>query len=72
MAKGTIKSLIGDKGYGFIQTSEGKQLFFHRSHLQGVDYSSLREGQEVEYEAGTGRDGRPAAVKVKLPSPNPE
>lgn len=69
MAKGTIKRLIGDKGYGFIQTEEGKDLFFHQSQLQGVDYSSLKEGQEVEYEAGTGRDGRPAADKVKLPQP---
>ena len=27
MAKGTIKKLIGDKGYGFIQTEEGKEFF---------------------------------------------
>ena len=69
MAKGTIKKLIGDKGYGFIQTEEGKDLFFHQSQLEGVDYSSLKEGQEVEYEAGTGRGGRPEAAKVKLLSP---
>ena len=69
MAKGTIKKLIRDKGYGFIQSEEGKDLFFHESQLQGVDYSSLKEGQEVEFEAGTGRDGRPAAAKVKLPQP---
>jgi CspA family cold shock protein len=72
MAKGTIRKLIGDKGYGFIQTEEGKDLFFHQSQLQGVDYSSLKEGQEVEYEAGTGRAGRPEATKVKLPSPKTE
>jgi len=69
MAKGTIKKLIRDKGYGFIQSEEGKDLFFHESQLQGVDYSSLKEGQEVEFEAGTGRDGRPSAAKVKLPQP---
>ncbi len=72
MAKGTIKKLMGDKGYGFIQTEEGKELFFHRNQLQGMDFSSLKEGQEVEYEAGTGRDGRTEAVKVKLPSPKTE
>ncbi len=70
MAKGRIKRLVGDKGYGFIQTEEGKDLFFHQNDLQGAEYSSLKEGQAVEYEAGTGRDGRPAAVKVKLPSPH--
>ena len=69
MARGTIKKLIRDKGYGFIQTEEGKDLFFHQSQLQGVEYPSLKEGQEVEYEAGTGRGGRPEAANVKLPSP---
>jgi len=72
MAKGTIKKLIGDKGYGFIQTEEGKELFFHRNQLQGMEFSSLKEGQAVEYETGTGRDGRPQAVKVKLPQPKTE
>jgi cold shock CspA family protein len=60
VAKGTIKKLIGDKGYGFIQTEEGKE------------FSSLKEGQEVEHEAGTGRGGRPEAAKVKPPSPKTE
>ena len=72
MANGTIKKLISDKGFGFILTAEGKDLFFHRSQLQGVEYSSLKEGQDVEYEAGTGRGGRPEAAKVKLPSPKTE
>ena len=49
MAKGTIKKLISDKGFGFILTEEGKDLFFHRNQLQGLEYSSLKEGQEVEY-----------------------
>jgi len=73
MAKGKIKKLMGNKGYGFIQTEGGDDLFFHRNELQGVDFSSLKEGQEIEYEAGTGRrDGRPEAGKVKLPQPKTE
>ena len=66
MLKGTIRRLITDRGFGFIKTEEGKDLFFHRSQLEGVDYSSLREGQEVEFEMGKGRDGRAEAVKVRL------
>ena len=65
MAKGTIARLM-DRGFGFIKTEDEKDLFFHRSNLEGVEYSSLREGQEVEYEKGQGQDGRPAAVKVRL------
>ncbi len=49
MPKGTIK-LISDRGFGFIRTAEGKDLFFHRKDLEGVDYDSLREGKEVEFE----------------------
>jgi len=66
MVKGTIRRLITDKGFGFLKTEDEKDLFFHRSNLEGVEYSSLREGQEVEYEVGQGRDGRSEAVKVRL------
>ena len=65
MAKGTIK-MLRDGSYGFITTEEGKDLFFHRNELQGVEFSTLREGQEVEFEKGQGSGGRPAAVKVRL------
>ncbi len=66
MPKGTIKNLI-DRGFGFIQSeSGGGDIFFHRSDLEGVEFNSLRAGQEVEFEKGQDRDGRPAAVKVKL------
>ena len=68
MAKGTIRTLISDKGFGFIQAEEGKDLFFHRNELQGVDFPSLKEGQEVEYETSTGRGGRPQAAKVRRTS----
>ena len=72
MPKGTIRRLMTDRGFGFIQTAEGKDLFFHRSQLEGVDYSSLREGQEVEFELGQGRSGRPEAVRVRLAQPEGE
>ena len=66
MVKGTIRRLITDKGFGFLKTEDEKDLFFHRSNLEGVEYSSLREGQEVECEVGQGHDGRSEAVKVRL------
>jgi CspA family cold shock protein len=65
MAKGTIRRLM-DRGYGFIKTEQGEDLFFHRNDIEGVEFNSLQEGQEVEFEKGQGRDGRPAAVKVRL------
>jgi CspA family cold shock protein len=65
MPKGTIKRLM-DRGFGFIKTEDETDLFFHSSDLEGVEFNSLSEGQEVEFEKSQGRDGRPAAVNVKL------
>ena len=65
MPKGTIRRLM-DRGFGFIKTEQEEDLFFHRNDLVGVEFNSLSEGQEVEFEKGQGRDGRPQAVKVKL------
>ena len=71
MAKGTIRRLM-DRGYGFITSEQAEDLFFHRNDLVGVEFAGLKEGQEVEFEKGQGRDGRPQAVKVKLTEPEGE
>jgi len=60
MPKGTIKRLT-DRGFGFIKPEQGEDLFFHRNDLQGVDYESLREGQEVEFEVTSTPKGLNAA-----------
>lgn len=68
MAKGTIANLI-DKGFGFIKAEGekgGKDLFFHRNSLEGVEFGSLFVGQEVEFETGQDSKGRPQANKVRL------
>jgi len=67
MTKGTIKKLM-DKGYGFIKAEGEEDLFFHSNNLEGVEFNSLSEGQEVKFEKGQGRDGRPEAVTVRLSS----
>jgi len=55
-----------DRGFGFIKTDDETDIFFHRNDLEGVEFASLSEGQEVEFEKGQGRDGRPQANKVRL------
>ena len=71
MPKGTIRRLI-DQSYGFIKVESGEDLFFHRNDLQGVDYGSLREGEQVEFEVGRGRDGRDQAIRVRVAEPKGE
>ena len=63
MAEGTIKRLT-DKGFGFIGTDNGKDMFFHMSNLDGVRYEELHEGQRVEYTPGQGPKG-PRAENVR-------
>jgi len=57
MPTGKIKWFSDAKGYGFIDTGEGKDLFVHFSVIQQEGYKSLHEGQEVEYEVGEGPKG---------------
>ncbi len=63
MAEGSIKWLM-DKGFGFIKTESERELFFHSSSLDGVDFNDLREGQKVSYSEGRTPQCR-CAVKVK-------
>ena len=48
-AKGRIKKMVRDRGFGFIRGDDGKEVFFHRSGLTGADYDALSEGDTVEY-----------------------
>ena len=64
MAEGTIKRLT-DRGFGFIDTGKGKDLFFHSSAVQGVSFDELQEGQKVSYTEAQGKKG-PCAENVTL------
>jgi CspA family cold shock protein len=50
MAEGTIKKLVGDRGFGFISQTDGTEIFFHRSKVTGDSFDTLTEGQKVTYE----------------------
>ena len=52
------------KGFGFIDTGTGQDMFFHLSSLEGVTYEELQEGQRVEYTEGQGPKG-PRAENVR-------
>jgi CspA family cold shock protein len=54
MATGTIKSLLYDKGFGFIAPdgapARGGDIFFHQSAVANHDFDRLREGQRVRFD----------------------
>jgi len=50
VSRGTVKKIIADRGFGFIRGEDGREVFFHRSGLQGIAFESLREGQVVDFD----------------------
>jgi cold shock protein len=65
MATGTVKFFNMQKGYGFIQPSDGsKDVFVHISAVQRSGLQSLVEGQKVSFEVVTER-GKPAAANLQ-------
>lgn len=66
MATGTVKWFNADKGYGFIQQSDGNDVFVHFSAIQKPGYRSLEEGEAVEFDVQTGPKGLQAA-NVRTP-----
>lgn len=64
--KGTVKWFDAGKGYGFITSSEGKDVFVHFSAIQADGYKSLAEGDQVEFEIKEGDRGAQAASVSKI------
>src|SRR3546814_408588 len=64
---GKIARLFGYEGYGFIETPDGREIYFHKNSLVDADFEKLEEGQEVRYVAAEGEsDKGPQASTVKL------
>ncbi len=65
--QGTVKWFDSRKGYGFIQSEDGTDVFVHYSAIVAEDdeYKSLNENDEVEYDVVQGNKG-PKADKVTI------
>ena len=57
MAKGTVKWFSNQKGYGFITSEDGKDVFVHHKEIQTEGFRTLREGEEVEFDIAQGPKG---------------
>jgi len=68
MARGSIKKIVQDRGFGFIRPEKGPDVFFHCSTVQGGAFEALTEGQEVDYEledgGKSGKGPRASTVNV--------
>jgi CxxC-x17-CxxC domain-containing protein len=64
--QGEVKWFNASKGYGFIQTADGEDVFVHFSAIQSEGYRSLTDGDHVEFDVVDGGKGRQAANVTKL------
>ena len=66
MATGTVKWFNAGKGFGFIEPEDGsKDIFLHISAVESAGLQSPNDGQKVEYELESGRDGRSSAGSLR-------
>lgn len=63
--KGKVKWFDSAKGYGFIHTDDGNDVFVHYTGIERDGFKALEQGQEVQFEISDGKRG-PQAVKVNL------
>ena len=64
--QGKIVLLVRDRGFGFIRTEDGREVFFHATGVMGTSFDSLSEGQSVDFEVQPDpRSGKERAVDVK-------
>ena len=66
MATGRIKWFSDQKGYGFIVTDDGQDVFVHYSNIEGAGFKTLDEDQEVEFDIVQGNKGLQAENVVKI------
>ena len=61
MATGTVKWFDPNRGYGFIRSEQGEDVFVHISAVEASGLQALEEGQAVEFDIEQGRKGLQAA-----------
>ena len=64
--EGIVKWFNPEKGFGFIETEEGRDVFVHYSSIQAEGFKTLDEGQRVEFDIVEGSRGPQASNVVKL------
>ena len=68
MHQGTVKWFNAERGYGFIESANGDDVFVHFTGIQGEGFRTLQEGMNVAFEVIDGNRGPQAANVVQIQS----
>jgi len=66
---GTVSKLFAKKGFGFILSDDGHELFFHRSDLKGIEFRAIEKGMRVKFESEEGPKGFRASQVMRGNAP---
>jgi len=65
MHKGKVKKLVRERGFGFIDDTDGREVFFHQSALVDIKFDTLNTDQVVEFDVEKSDKG-PRAINIHL------
>ena len=63
--RGRVAKIYPGEGYGFIETSDGREIYFHKNSLISTEFDRLEEGSEVSFIEEQGKKG-PQAMRVAV------
>ncbi|HYQ87775.1 MAG: hypothetical protein AUI33_11270 [Ignavibacteria bacterium 13_1_40CM_2_61_4] len=67
MTQGTVKFFNPTKGFGFIKTEQGEEIFFHKSNVKNTGFRDvLVQGDQVQFELKTEQKGKRAYNIVRV------
>jgi len=72
MSEGTVKWFNSRKGYGFIASTDGKDVFVHYSSITAEGYKTLQEGDPVTFDIVQGEKGPRAENVIPQKAANPK
>lgn len=67
MPEARVARLFPEEGYGFIETADGREVYFHRNSLLDIDFDRLTEGTEVRFTEEQGKEGPQASTVRAIP-----
>lgn len=65
--RGIVTNLVKDRGFGHVRTKDSENYFFHISNfIKDEEFKALEEGDTLEFEVGTGKNNKLAAIRCKI------